>query len=178
MLRLNRHLSRCVFHVSPMPEAFVVDSQATHLRTVFRWLKREHLEDFEGMSGFYLHRSIIRKAFQESEMKCLVVGRIVVGFATIRLRESYSRIELFEIRPGYRNKGYGRQFAAYIIRFLLSKGAPYIAVECSPQTSESFWRSLGFETHEAKPHMYANPKLWLRAHGPNSSLQATASGCA
>lgn len=147
----------------PMPSPQVVDPTSAQLNTVLRWLKREHDEDLGGASGFYCNRSIIRDSFRASEMKCLVIGRIVIGFATFRLRDSYSALDILEIRPGYRQRGYGNQFAQYMINHLFSGGAPYILVECAPRSSERFWRRLGFAYKNHRVNMCENPKLEL--HG-------------
>lgn len=147
----------------PMTEPMVVDATRAQLETVVRWLKKEHLEELNGMSGFYCNRSIIRNSFRENRMKCLTIDRVLAGFATFHFSTSYSAIDIFEIRPGYRRNGYGKKFAGHLINMLLAQGAPYIAIECSPASSERFWRGLGFRDREAKVHTWGNLKLEFRA---------------
>jgi len=143
-----------------MTEPLIVDATKAQLETVIRWLRKEALEE---KGGFYCNRSIIRSSFRKSEMKCIVIGRVVVGFAIISLNIQNSAIDIFEIRSGYRNKGYGKKFASYLINLLFTQGSPLIKVECSPHASEWFWRELGFVDREAKPSMFGNPKLELRS---------------
>ncbi len=144
-----------------MPEIKFIDPEKSQLETVLRWLKKEHLGELEGCSGFYCNRDTIRQAFRASEMKCLMLGKKVIGFAIFNLRINPRPIDIFEIRPGYRQKGYGKIFANHIINLLLSSGAKYIVVECSPRSSEPFWRSLGFVYKGEKSHVMGNPKLHL-----------------
>jgi len=122
----------------------IVDASEGQLATVVRWLRKEHLDELSGLSGFYLNRSIIRAACRASEMKCLLVGRWVVGFAIFRIGTGYGAIDILEIRPEFRGRGLGRHLAVHVIQMLFSQGAPLITVECSPPQSEGFWRELGF----------------------------------
>lgn len=142
-----------------MTEPLVVDATKAHLDTVIRWLRKEEIEE---EAGFYCNRSIIRESFRKSEMKCLLVGRVVVGFAILSMHTSYSAIDIFEIRSRYRRKGYGRKFAGYLINMLMTQGPRRIFIECAPRTSEQFWRGLGFVDREATPSMFGNPRLELR----------------
>lgn len=144
-----------------MDETKIVDATRAQAETVIRWLKDEHLNELGGKSGFYCNRSIVRRAARESEMKCLIAGRAVIGFAIF----GRSTIDIFEIRPAYRGLGYGRHFAAHIIQMLFNNGAKDIDVECAPAESESFWRSLGFVEQEEKYQTWGgNLKLVLRSN--------------
>ncbi|MEF8731702.1 MAG: GNAT family N-acetyltransferase [Candidatus Accumulibacter meliphilus] len=145
-----------------MDATSIIDPTKSQLETVIRWLKKEHLNELHGSSGFYCNRSIIRKPYRHSQMKCLMTGHLIVGFAIFSLDTTYSAIDILEIRPAYRGNGYGRLFATQMINFLFSGGAPYVAVECSPITSEPFWRNLGFVDEEKKYSSWENPKLILR----------------
>lgn len=142
-----------------MTEPLIVDATRAQLQTVIRWLRKEELEE---EAGFYCNRSIIRDSFRKSEMKCVIVDRVVVGFAIFSLNTSHSKIDIFEIRSRYRRKGYGKKFASYLIDMLFTQGAKCIFIECSPRASEKFWRGLGFVDTEAIPSMFGNPRLELR----------------
>ena len=142
-----------------MAQTSVVDATKAQAETVIRWLKDEHLNELEGLSGFYFNRSIIRSAAQYSEMKCLLLGRKIIGFAVF----ASMTINIFEIRPNARGQGFGRHFATNIINMLFDRGAPEINVECSPRSSEPFWRGLGFvEKEDMYQSWGSNPKLVLR----------------
>ena len=157
-----------------MTEPLVVDATKAQLDTVIRWLRKEERGE---MSGFYCNRSIIRNSFRNSEMKCILIGRVVVGFASFSLNTSNSAIDIFEIRSGYRKNGYGKKFASYLINMLFAQGAPLINIECSPHASERFWRDLGFVDKEVKSSKFGNPKLELRSLS-NPSFKRDASKAA
>ncbi len=154
---------KSLLFVRAMTEVRVADPTHAQLQTILRWLKREHVEDLESSGGFYCNRAIIRQSFKESEIKCLILGRTIIGFTTFRLSSAYSAIDIFEIRPGYRQRGYGKNFAQHMINFLFTEGAPHITVECAPRSSEQFWRSLGFVESGKKYHDWSNPRLSLPA---------------
>jgi hypothetical protein len=153
-----------------MGSTSITDPTKAQLETVIRWLKKEHLEELHGESGFYCNRSMIRESFRDSEIKCIVKARSVIGFSTFRLGGNYSAIDILEIRSAHRRNGHGRLLATHMIQMLFQAGAPYIAIQCSPSSSEPFWRSLGFIDQEAKYGSWGNPKLVLRP-GPNNSFK-------
>jgi GNAT superfamily N-acetyltransferase len=139
------------------------------LESIIKWLKKEHLEELDGESGFYCNRDIIRESFRETEIKCLVQGRITIGFSTFRLRQTYSAIDIFEIRPGFRNKGLGRFLATNMINMLFTAGVPYITLKCVPRESEPFWKGLGFVDYQEKySTSWSGPMLIMRPEHNNS----------
>lgn len=143
-------------------DALIVDASKGQLETVVRWLSREHLGELGGLSGFYCNRDIIRQAFRSSEMKCLVIGRRVVGFAIYRASATYGAIDILEIRPGFRRQGFGRELADGLVCMLFALDVPHIYVECAPVASEPFWRSLGFVDRCGSSPKGPNTKLVLR----------------
>lgn len=148
-----------------MDKAKIVNATSAQAETVIRWLKDEHLNQLDGLSGFYCNRSIIRRAARESEMLCMTLGRIVIGFVIF----GQSRIDILEIRPSYRGLGHGRVLATHIIQMLFQNGTTDIYIECSPSTSEPFWRSLGFVNQELKYQWGGSPKLVLHDPTQHSS---------
>ncbi|MCD9026789.1 GNAT family N-acetyltransferase [Luteimonas sp. BDR2-5] len=143
-----------------MIETNITAGTPAQAETVVRWLKKEWAGDPDA-GGFYHNRSIIRQAARSGEMTCLYASRTIVGFSVFTLGQSRAKIDIFEIRPGYRGRGFGRYLAAHILRMLLSHGAARIEVECAPRSSEPFWRKLGFVDHEERPSGWGNPKLVL-----------------
>ena len=138
------------------------DATRAHAESVIRWLKHEHFNDLEGASGFYCNRKIIREAAKESRMKCLRIKNSIAGFVVFTIFKKHSVIEILEIRPKFREKGLGRILAVHVVDSLFSKGAAYIKVECSPHSSEQFWRKIGFVDDEtSSKSTFGNPKLIL-----------------
>ena len=144
----------------------ISDASVSQAETVIRWLKNELTAEIIG-GGFYHNRSIIRKAARKSEMKCMMAGREILGFAVFTLGKVRCAIDILEIRSKYRGLGYGHMFALNVIEMLFSRGAMHIEVECSPRSSESFWRDLGFIDIEEVGSVAANPKLILRDFVPH-----------
>jgi hypothetical protein len=56
-----------------------------------------------------------------------------------------STSSILEVRPDRRGQGVGRAFANYLADQSLAKGELLLEVECAPESSASFWRSVGFD---------------------------------
>ena len=125
-----------------MIETSIVVGAPPQAETVIRWLKKEWVCNPDG-GGFYHNRSIIRQATRNGEMTCLRDGKTIIGFAVVTLGRDRAKVDILEVRPGYRGRGFGRHLAAHIVRMLVSQGAPRIELECAPRSSEAFWRALG-----------------------------------
>jgi len=144
-----------------MRDAVLVDATTAQAETVVRWLKRELSED----GGFYHNRAIIRRAARSGELKCLCLGRVILAFAVFTKGLQRSAIDILEVRPRHRGRGYGRLLATNIIQLLVANGANEIQVECMPSESEAFWRKLGFVDLDNRSNRWSNPKLILRVKG-------------
>ena len=141
-----------------MVEANIVTPTKAQAEAVIRWLKNEHFNDLNGKKGFYCNRDAIRRAARESNMKCLTLGRSVIAFSVF----GPATIDIFEVHPNYRRKGYGRQFAGQLIQELFSTSSPDISIECVPQESEHFWRALGFVDQDERYQCWGTVMLVLR----------------
>jgi GNAT superfamily N-acetyltransferase len=120
-----------------------------HLDEVLAWLKQEQEETGE---SFYRNKEIIVDSFNASEMVCASVDNCVIGFGIFtRYSQGGSCIDIFEIHPAHRGKGYGRELAQHFIQMLSESRAHNISVKCAPHSSEGFWRKFGFtELENAK----------------------------
>lgn len=143
-----------------MIETSIALGTPAQAETVIRWLKKEWVGDPDG-GGFYHNRSIIRQAARNGEMTCLLAGETIVGFAVFTFGRSRAKIDIFEIRPGYRGRGFGHHLAVHIVQMLVSQGASRVELECAPRSSEAFWRTLGFVDQEGRASAWENPKLVL-----------------
>ena len=150
-----------------MFQTSVATATRAQAETVVRWLKDEHLHELGGRSGFYYNRSIIRRVARDSEMLVLLLGRRVIGFAIF----NHCGIDIFSIRSKYRRQGYGRSFAEHVIGNLFSSGSTELNVDCVPQESQHFWRSLGFVDQDEKYQSWGSVKLVLRGPWPNKSFK-------
>ena len=136
------------------------DATRAQAENAIRWLKAEVSEE----GGFYHNRGIIREAARDSEMKCLCLGRRVLGFAVCTHSNPRAKIDIFEIRPRYRGQGLGRLFASRVFDILFTNAARSIQVECAPRSSQPFWIKLGFSPEPGQPATGSNPRLTLRRH--------------
>lgn len=150
-----------------MIETSIVVGAPPQAETVIRWLKKEWLGNPDG-GGFYHNRSIIRQAARNGEMTCLRDGKTIIGFAVVTLGRDRAKVDILEVRPGYRGRGFGRHLAAHIVRMLVSQGAPRIELECAPRSSEAFWRALGFVDQEGPASAWENPKLALESRAADA----------
>jgi len=78
------------------------------LAEVLGWLEQEQLEMSE---GFYCNRDIIVQSFGSGEMYCAISQQSVVGFVLHTLKTAGSSIDILEIRPSHRRRGFGKQLA-------------------------------------------------------------------
>jgi hypothetical protein len=53
-------------------------------------------------------------------------------------------IIIVEIAPTHRKKGLGKLFINQLLANFVDNGVCVVELQCSPETSEHFWRSLGF----------------------------------
>lgn len=142
-----------------MHQATIIKPTTSQCETVIKWLKQEHLSQSLDKSDFYYNRKNIRQALRDNKMICLAANGLIVGFSIYSLNKQHTAIDIFEIRPGYRRKGYGQQFAKHLLKMLIDQGASNIKIECSPATSEKFWRKLGFTSFDKEKNEFSNPIL-------------------
>jgi GNAT superfamily N-acetyltransferase len=117
------------------------------LSEILAWLEREEAETGE---GFLCNKDIIVEAFACEEIYCAVLERSVVGFVTHNVKSQSASIDILEVCPAHRRRGYGTKLALDAIERLFKAGAPNITVKCAPSSSESFWRKFGFVTFKPR----------------------------
>ena len=115
-----------------------------HLAKVLAWLYQEQVESDE---GFFCNRNVIISCFEESHAQCVIEDGQPVAFAVYSSSEISAEISILEVKPSHRGKGLGVALANSLIDNFFLKGSKYIEVECTPETSEPFWRKQGFQTY-------------------------------
>lgn len=141
----------------------IVDGTHTQAETIVRKLKLAAESDSDA-GGFYKNRAQIRRAVKNSELKCYVLGRTIVGFAAVTHRSCCFSIDILVIFEQFRGYGHGRDFAVNVMKRMYSQGAPHIEVTCVPERSEPFWRGLGF-TCGPNPSNETFPRTLVRNIG-------------
>lgn len=105
------------------------------------WLKEEY--DACG-EGFYCNRNIIEKAFYDNELISFELDGEIIGFAVCTQHGMSIDIDIIEIHPEYRKKGFGKIFFHKLESVFREKGNIAIILFCEPRESKYFWRKMGF----------------------------------
>lgn len=143
-----------------------------------KWLIAERKKTGD---GFYCNWNIIKSSFDKNELATISLNNKTIGFATWRLTsDKTARIEISEVKPTYRKKGFGRKLITELLKFLKDKNICVVDLQCSPETSEPIWKRLGFVDFPDRPDKYnfnsdTNKKLYtiLTEHLQTSSVQDT-----
>ena len=109
---------------------------------ILRWLEDE---DRKSGEGFYCNRNVITRCFNESRLHCLTEEQQVVAFAVFKKYGVGSEIGILEVHPASRGRGLGTILATHLFGHLRGLGATSVEVECAPESSEIFWRAMGFK---------------------------------
>lgn len=137
---------------------------AQQAEKVVRWLRREYLSDPYG-GGFYHQRTMIREAARDGELACFMARERPLGYAVFRIFEDRGQINLFEVRSRLRGRGLGSMMARQMIELMTRRGARVISLQCTPGTSERFWRRIGFTDDHSWQVCSENLRLRLELPG-------------
>jgi len=113
------------------------------LEFIKMWLKQEQIDTEE---GFFPNWNIIEKVYQNNRLIVLIINDSACGFAVCRK----SGIDILEIHPDFRKRGYGRFLVQYIIDKAYEDDLSVVRIECEPETSIPFWKKMGFTVYETK----------------------------
>ncbi|WP_319228903.1 GNAT family N-acetyltransferase [Draconibacterium orientale] len=94
--------------------------------------------------GFYCNWNIIKDSYKDNEVITLSLNDKIIGFVAWSQDQKVIHINIMEIHPDYRSKGFGERFFEKLELTFKERG--YIAFElfCDPRESEHFWRKIGF----------------------------------
>lgn len=91
-----------------------------------------------------VNEALIAEAHEAGELTCLMVGAHVIAYSMTTCRPSgNATLDILEVRPDERRRGFGGTLARHVIHALSRRGADRIRLQCS-RSSERFWRALGF----------------------------------
>lgn len=108
------------------------------LQAIKQWLEQERQESGE---GFSCNWGVIEKSFDDL---WVMNDEEIVGF----LVKGPCGPDILEIHPGCRGRGNGRKLVEWVIDQYYMDGCSVIEVQCSPETSEPFWRKMGFVIYD------------------------------
>lgn len=120
---------------------FVVRPTKTHLRQIEDWLIAERSETGE---GFYCNWKIIASSYEQKELWCITSNNEAIGFAVWGKSDFAARLDIVEVRPDLRRRGFGKILIEKCFNYFRKLGLLVVDLECQPTTSEPIWRRLGF----------------------------------
>ncbi|THF52985.1 GNAT family N-acetyltransferase [Flavobacterium supellecticarium] len=112
-----------------------------NLNEIKSWLLEEHKISNE---GFYCNWNLIEKSYENEELLIFQNDDLIIGFITWRNCGIYASLDIMEIKPNYRRKGFGKLFYESVADYYQSIGLIAIKLFCAPITSEKFWKKIGF----------------------------------
>jgi GNAT superfamily N-acetyltransferase len=129
--------------------AIIETADPTDLAEIEAWL-REEFELAGTGRGFWCNMGIINSAADKGQLSIIrehKQGR-VVGFSVVG--SGGGSIDIIEVHPVHRGKGYGRLLVQHCIQAAKQAGADEVEVLCEPASSIPFWQYLGFVAVESE----------------------------
>ena len=112
-----------------------------NLTEIKAWLLEE---DEKTKQGFYCNWNVIEKSYENKELITFQNNDSTIGFITWSNCEMYAAIDIMEINPNCRKKGFGKLFYESVAEYFKSIDLIAIKLFCSPTSSEKFWKKMGF----------------------------------
>lgn len=108
--------------------------------------------------GFFCNWKTIEKSFSENCLFALDLSGKIIGFLTWTNHENqFLEIDIMEINPIHRKKGFGKIFYKKVEKYFKSNNFIAIKLFCEPEISEIFWKKMGFIKFPDRG--YADPEL-------------------
>lgn len=112
------------------------------LDEIKEWLFEEYNSTGD---GFSVHWEQIYSSFRKKELATISRNKQIIGFVTWRYTSDFtSKIELAEMHPFFRKKGFGKVLITELFSLFVSKNILVVDLQCSPTNSEKVWKKLGF----------------------------------
>ncbi len=131
---------------------------------VENWLIEEKKTSDE---GFYCNWEIICNSYQKQECAILISNHKVIGFGTWSIFDQTSKLDLVEIHPKFRQKGFGELIINEIIKVLSKQNIFAINADCINEKSENLLRKHGFEQFPSHELWDAENKNMFKVVIPN-----------
>lgn len=111
--------------------------------------------------GFYCNLNTILSSYDLRQIAILIYNDQVIGFATWDINSiQIACIQIMEIKPVHRGKGYGEWFILRLFDYFIATGIVVVDVQCKPETSNPFWKKLGFIEFPSSYYLPSTDK-WL-----------------
>lgn len=127
-----------------------------HLSEIKSWLVEEENKSGE---GFFCNWDSIIYAFDRKELTIITKDDFVIGFLAYSVTNFVVHIEITEIHPHFRKKGFGKILINESLKCFKEKENFVVELYCQPIESERIWKKLGFtrfqiSQHDSKINMY------------------------
>lgn len=144
-----------------------------HLDKIENWLIEEWGTQ---RKGSYSDWEMIWEAFREKRLNVITENGYAIGFIVYRIHDLIAEIEIIEIKPIERKKGFAKKLIKETLDFFKSESILAVKLFCSPPSSESFWRHIGFLNfpdfpHQSKTYMYKTLVKALKTSKKNMMAQ-------
>jgi GNAT superfamily N-acetyltransferase len=135
------------------------------LAAIESWLQWE--EDELG-TGFLCNWASILNLSKNDKLIIISKNDAPIGFLGFIVNDPMptAEIQILEIHPKHRKKGIGKLFVNSVLEHLKQNGTEAINLQCAPESSEAFWKKMGFLDYPDKRETYqsypsgANKKLY------------------
>jgi ribosomal protein S18 acetylase RimI-like enzyme len=115
-----------------------------HLKEIENWLIDEDLISDE---GFYCNWDTIVYHFQKNQLLVLLDKDRAIGFLAYHFNYVSSYIDIIEIKPSHRRLGMGGVLVNNALDLFKNKGYKYAELKCSPESSKTYWKRIGFKEY-------------------------------
>jgi len=116
------------------------------LDIIEEWLIAEDMQ--KPFSGFYCNwKNSILPACRENRIVIILVDDQPIGFQTWLNYERTGIIQIAEIKPGFRKRGYGRILTEALLENLKAQNIVAVKLHCQPPEAEAAWKKLGFKRY-------------------------------
>lgn len=125
-----------------------------HLNQIHHWLKDE---SDRKVNGFYWNFEVIKNAFSEKKLICIIEKGIAIGYMVYYIDGKTAHVSIANIKFENKSKGLGFKLLKYFENKLINKNIFAIDLKCSPSSSKRIWKKLGFkELKEVENHRFFN----------------------
>ena len=122
--------------------SFNTDPNSDQLEQVKTWLIEE---DKKFNEGFFCNWKIIENSYKQNRFFTFSHNGQTIGFISwTEYSNSYVGIDIMEIHPELRKKGFGELFYKKTEEYFKFKKFKAIKLFCSPKESERFWQKMEF----------------------------------
>ncbi|QGY45775.1 GNAT family N-acetyltransferase [Maribellus comscasis] len=112
-----------------------------HFEEIKKWLQEE---DNSSNEGFFCQIDTIENSYRKNRLIVIVKDDVAIGFLSYYYYNRIVNIEIAEVKPNERKKGYCKKLLQLSFSWFVKKGALVAQLFCAPASSEKIWKRMGF----------------------------------